>query len=69
MLTGSGDAARLWDVTLPALDDYERLKLSVEVRTGFFFDERGRLQRLTQADWLDRKKQLKALGGPCDIVR
>ncbi len=68
-ISGSFDkTARLWNVPLPALDEHDRLKLSVEVRTRLFFDEQGRLQPLTQEQWLDRKKQLMALGGPCDIV-
>ena len=70
VLTACNDGtARMWDVSLPALDDHNRLKLSVEVRTGLFFDDHGRLQTLTQADWLDKKQQLKALCVPCDIVR
>ena len=69
VLTGSWDVtARLWDVTLPALDDPERLRLSVEVRTGHFFNESGRMQPRTQKQWLDRMKKLKALGGSFDII-
>ena len=70
VLTGSWDGtARLWDVTSPALDEHDQLKLSVEVRTRLFFDERGGLKPLTQEQWLKRWEKLKALGGPCDIVR
>lgn len=70
VLTSSNDnRVRLWDVSLPALDKSDRLKRSVEVRTGLFFDKHGRLQPLTREQWLDKKKKLKALGGPCDIVR
>lgn len=39
VLTAGGDkAARLWDVPLTALDEPERLRLSVEVRTMLFFE-------------------------------
>ncbi len=62
VITGSDDmTARLWDIPLPAPNEHDRLKLFVEVRTGLFFDESGRLQPLTQKQWLDRKKKLKAL--------
>ena len=50
----------------PAVDDTERLRLSVEVRTGFFLDSDGVRQRLTQEQWLDRRKKLDELGGFCD---
>ena len=40
VLTGSWDGtARLWDVPPPAKDDPVRLRLSVEVRTGYTTDE------------------------------
>jgi hypothetical protein len=29
-------------------------------------DEQGLLKRLTRAEWLERRKRLVALGGPCD---
>lgn len=49
MLTGRYDStAQLWDVTLPAVDEPVRLQLSVEVRTGLFFDQQGRLRPLTR---------------------
>ena len=70
VLTESTDkTARPWDITLPALDQPDRLRLSVEFRTGLVFDESGQLQVLTQEEWFEPKKKLKALGGPCDIVR
>jgi hypothetical protein len=56
----------LWPVPPSALDDPERLRLSVEVRTTWTFDEQEMLKRLTQAEWLKRRKRLDALGGPCD---
>jgi WD40 repeat protein len=68
VLTGSDDA-RLWDVPPPAIDirdSPERLRLSVEVRTGKWLDENGVIKRLTLDEWLQRRKQLDAMGGPCD---
>ena len=47
----------------------ERLRLSVEVRTGSEFDENtGTIKRLTQAEWLKRQARLwKECGGSCDV--
>ena len=47
----------------------ERLRLSVEVRTGSEFDENsGTIKRLTQAEWLKRQARLwEKFGGPCDV--
>lgn len=56
-----------WRFPQPADDDPWRLQLSVEVRTGLRVDENGTLRRLGHRDWLDRKTQLKNLGGPCDV--
>ena len=56
--------ARLWEVPLPAIDDPERVWLSVELRTGRTI-ENGLVRTLTRAEWLDRKRQLDALGGDC----
>jgi hypothetical protein len=58
-----------WDFPPPAADEPVRLRLSVEVRTGYTVSEQGRMQRLTQAQWLERQRQLQALGGPCDVRR
>jgi WD40 repeat protein len=69
VLTGSSDAtARLWDVPPPAAVEPERLRLSVEVRTGCEFDENsGTIRQLTQAEWLKRQTRLwTEFGGPCD---
>jgi len=68
VLTASSDnTARLWTVPPPAADEPERLRLSVELRTGYFLDSGGARRQLTQAQWLDRRKQLDQLGGFCDI--
>jgi len=69
VLTVSQDwRARLWDVPAPALDEPERLQLSVEVRTGLYFDERGNLKRLSVSQWEQRRRRLDQLGGFCDVV-
>ena len=62
-----GGTARLWDVIPPAADHPERLRLSIEWRSGFGLDSDNRLSRLSQAEWLVRKRKLDALGGPCDV--
>lgn len=70
VLTGCSDHfTRLWDVPPPAADEPERLRLSVEVRTGSTFDEKaGMIRRLTQAEWLSRQKVLwDKFHGPCDV--
>ena len=70
VLTGNDDGtAKFWDVPPPAANEPERLRLSVEVRTGSVFDEKTRLiKRLTQAEWLVRQARLwKEFGGPCDV--
>jgi hypothetical protein len=68
VLTGSRDkTARLWDVVPPAADDPERLRLSVEVRTGFFLNANGMREKLSQAQWLERQAQLQKLRGYCDV--
>jgi hypothetical protein len=53
----------------PAADEPERLRLSVEVRTGYTVNDQGRTQRLTEDQRLERQRQLQALGGPCDVRR
>ncbi|HND50970.1 MAG TPA: hypothetical protein PLV92_01185, partial [Pirellulaceae bacterium] len=52
----------------PAKDEPERLRLSGEVRTGLEVDEHSTIQKLSQARWLERKRQLEQLGGPCDVI-
>ena len=60
--------AQSWDVLPPAGDEVERLRLSVEVRTGFYADFYGNLQRLEQSEWLRRRRRLwDEFGGPCDV--
>src|SRR5262249_60371837 len=58
-LTGSTDkTARLRAVVPPAVDDPEKLRLSVEVRTRFYLDDQGIRRELTQDQWLARRKKL-----------
>lgn len=69
VLTGSGGAeageARIWEVPPPAANARERLQLSVEVRTGSYFDKRDDApMRFKQAEWIARRLRLKE---PCDI--
>jgi serine/threonine protein kinase/WD40 repeat protein len=56
-----------WRVPPPAADDPERLRLSIEVRTGLEVNENSTIQKLSQASWLERKRRLEQLGGPCDV--
>jgi hypothetical protein len=69
VLTWSEKTAQMWPVSPPAIDDREhpeRLRLSVEVRTGKWLDENGVVQRLRFAEWNARRLELDKLGGPCD---
>jgi WD40 repeat protein/energy-coupling factor transporter ATP-binding protein EcfA2 len=59
--------ARLWDIFPPAADEPVRLRLSIEWRSGLYLDELGVPTKLKQSAWLQRKRQLDALGGPCDV--
>lgn len=68
VVTGSEDGtARLWNVPPAARDEPERLKLSVEVLTGYTTDSKGYSRPLKQADWLNIKRELTILGGPCGV--
>jgi hypothetical protein len=58
--------ANLWIATASA-SARPRLQLSVEVRTGLRVNENGTLEKLSQAEWLDRVRRLEQLGGPCDV--
>jgi len=64
-LAGSGLEA--WKVPPSAADDPERLRLSIEVRTGLEVDENSTIRKLSHADWLEKKSRLSELGGPCDV--
>lgn len=57
----------VWRVPAPAADEPERLRLSIEVRTGLEFDAGSTIQKLSHAKWLVRSRRLKELGGPCDV--
>jgi WD40 repeat protein len=55
--------ARLWSLPLPAPDEPDRVRAWVRVRTGKCFSEQGTLRDLSQAEWLEQRRQLDALGG------
>jgi WD40 repeat protein len=69
-LMGSNDkAARLWPVPAPAIYDRahpDRLRLSVEVRTGKRLEAYGVVERLKHDDWIAKLLELDRQGGPCD---
>lgn len=56
--------ARLWEVMPPAIDDPDRVQLSVELRVGRTI-ENGIVRPLTRSEWMEKTKQLDALGGDC----
>jgi WD40 repeat protein len=56
-----------WIVAPPAADQAERLKLSVEVRTGLTDDGNGSWRKLNPDEWRRRQQRLwEELDGPCD---
>ena len=59
----------IWNVPPAAQDEPARLKLSVEVRTGYTTGSKGFCRPLKQSDWLKCKQELNALGGPCGVRR
>lgn len=70
LTAGDDKTAWLWGgVPQAALDEPERLRLSVEVRSGYQFDDRqGIPRRMTQKQWLEQRQELyeKHPGGFCD---
>ncbi len=64
LLTHEYSAARLWDAPAPLPDDVPRLASWVEAATGLALDERGSIQVLDRAAWLERRERLVQLGGP-----
>jgi tetratricopeptide (TPR) repeat protein len=67
-LTGSEDnTARLWEITPAAPDEPERLQAWVHVRTRKWFNDTGILRDLAQVEWLQRLRNLKALGGEWEV--
>lgn len=61
LITGCKDGiTRMWPVLPPAAADRDKLRLSVEVRTGYYLDKQGVRQSLkdTDADWLKLRSQL-----------
>jgi WD40 repeat protein len=55
---------RLWDLPLPRPEDPDWIWLSVEVRTWRTI-ENGVPRTLAPTEWLQRRKELDALGGDC----
>jgi tetratricopeptide (TPR) repeat protein len=67
-LTGGEDkTARLWEVVPPAPDEPGRLQAWVHVRTRRCFDNTDILRELTLAEWLQRWRDLEALGGDWEV--
>ena len=70
LLTGSDDtSARVWQVPAPALVDRrhpDRLRISIEVRTGRRRDGTDDLRFLSLDERDQLRRQLDAMGGPCD---
>jgi WD40 repeat protein len=60
--SGGGNAVWLWEVPAPADKDLERVRLSIEVRSGRFIAN-GLERTLSQDEWLERKNRLDVLGG------
>jgi serine/threonine protein kinase/WD40 repeat protein len=61
------DGLEVFRVPPTATDDPERLQLSIEVRTGLEANQNLAIQKLNHANWLERKRRLEQLGGPCDV--
>jgi tetratricopeptide (TPR) repeat protein len=64
VLTNDFSTARLWDVPAPLPEDIPRLAAWVAAATGLELDERGSIQMLDRAAWLERRSRLERLGGP-----
>jgi hypothetical protein len=59
-------SSMLWDTVPPAIDDSERLRLSIECLAGIHVQSERARQRLSQKEWLERRHELDRRGGPCD---
>ena len=56
---------RLWNVArAPIQGSIARIKLWIQVRSGFELDAAGVLQALDPENWATRKDRLRELGGP-----
>jgi eukaryotic-like serine/threonine-protein kinase len=64
LLTSDHRTARLWHAPAPLADDVPRLAAWVEAATGLEMNERGAIQVLDRAVWLERRRRLHQLGGP-----
>jgi WD40 repeat protein len=65
ILTGSEDnRGRLWHVPPPVAGPVERLRLWAEVVTGLELDAEGGVHPLDAPGWHQRRRRLRALGGP-----
>ena len=60
---GSDEQSWQWPQAAAATDQRQRLRLSVEVRTGRTWQQDGTTRRLAQHEWLARMSQLQQLGG------
>lgn len=60
---GSDEQSWQWPQAAAATDQRQRLRLSLEVRTGRTWQQGGNTRRLTQHEWLTRISQLQQLGG------
>ena len=64
---GSDEQGWQWPLVTAATDQRQRLRLSIEVRTGRTWEQNGKTRRLAQREWLARVAQLQRLGGPGDV--
>jgi tetratricopeptide (TPR) repeat protein len=65
LFTRSGRVSRLFGVAPELPDELERIATWVEVITGLRLDrEQGLVQVLDNATWLERREQVRQLGGP-----
>jgi WD40 repeat protein len=66
IVSGSWDGtARLWDAPpAPVEGDVEQIVLWIQVITGLELDQGGTIHVLDRETWRERRRQLKALGGP-----
>jgi WD40 repeat protein len=71
VLTGTATATiSVWDIdSAPLAGDVERIRLWLEVATGFELDAKGALVGLDADTWKQRHARLDALGGPPNATR
>ena len=64
VLTIDHATVRRWEAPPPLPDDLPRLTAWVEATTGLAIDERGMIQVLDRAGWMERRRRLEQPGGP-----